>query len=398
MNLVLLKSIIQRIDRRWPGFKITIMATNTFTGIHPLRSHEKLVMLSADYSSKVLLIAQLVPLCLTQYFACQIKILGKVTGTRPTVCHCVVAINFKAIAQVTLPSFSHWKPVRYYRQIKTSPSSPFSPQSWSPTVTINYYNKQFKHLCTLYAQLSTMVYTHSMFTTLLAFGAASFVVVVSAIPIDTNSGPSLTSSAATSTPTSNSHTPTSTSPSQLFAATPSSHDTAGVQSNDQVYTFVNDRHSSLQSKQANPVLQPENPQRLAPSVPKGTVPSVYDMVRTNSAALSRVIWPGLRGTGQGPSKPDINKMPSHVKWPGMPNIRQGMPSDVRVSGMDISHDMGLRPSDVRVSGKDISDDMVRRPSDVLWPVVNIHNPGGTMDPNSEETVPNHASGGALHLV
>ncbi|KAJ3768362.1 hypothetical protein FB446DRAFT_280075 [Lentinula raphanica] len=244
-----------------------------------------------------------------------------------------------------------------------------------------------------------MIYTCTMFTTLLAFGAASFVVVVSAIPIDTNSGPSLTSSAATSTPTSNSHTPgTSTSPSQLDAATPSSHDAASPQSKAQVYTFFNDRHDSSLSKQANPVLRPENPQRLAPSVPKGTVPSVYDMVHTNSAALSRVIWPGLRGTGQGPNKPDINKMPSHVKWPGMPNIRQGMPSDVHVSGMDISHDMGLRPSHVRVSGKDISDDMVRRPSDVLWPVVNIHHPGGTMDPNSEDTVPSHASGGALHLV
>ncbi|KAJ3970461.1 hypothetical protein EV361DRAFT_282474 [Lentinula raphanica] len=180
--------------------------------------------------------------------------------------------------------------------------------------------------------------------------------------------------------------------------------------NDQVYTFFNDRHDSPLSKQANPVLQPKNPQRLAPSVPKGTdpgdshnhrqgtVPSVYDMVHGNSAALSRVIWPGLRGTGQGPSKPDINKMPSHVSWPGMPNIRQGMPSDVRVSGMDISHDMGLRPSDVRVSGKDISDDMVHRPSDVRWPVVNIHHPGGTMDPHSEDTVPSHASGGAHHLV
>ncbi|KAJ3739355.1 hypothetical protein EV360DRAFT_90487 [Lentinula raphanica] len=238
-----------------------------------------------------------------------------------------------------------------------------------------------------------MVYTRPMFTTLLAFGAASFVIVVSAIPIDTNSGPSLTSSAATSTPTSNSHTPTSTSPSQLDAATPSSHDAASPQSKAQVYTFFNDCHDSPLSKQANP-----NPQRLAPSVPKGTdpsdshnhrqgtVPIVYDMVHGNSAALSRVIWPGLRGTGQEPSKPDINKMPSHVRWPGMPNIHQGMPSDVRVSGMDISHDMGLRPSDVRVSGKDISDDMVRRPSDVLWPVVNIHHPGGTMDPNSEDTV------------
>ncbi|KAJ3816503.1 hypothetical protein F5880DRAFT_1638860, partial [Lentinula raphanica] len=190
-----------------------------------------------------------------------------------------------------------------------------------------------------------MVYTRPMFTTLLAFGAASFVIVVNAIPIDTNSGPSLTSSAATSTPTSNSHTPTSTSPSQLDAATPSSHNAASAQSNDQ------------------------NPQGLAPSVPKGTdpgdshnhrqstVPSVYDMVHGNSAVLSHVIWPGLRGMGQVPSKPDINKMSSHVRWPGMPNIRQGMPSDVRVSGMDISHDMGLRPSHVRVSGKDISDDM-----------------------------------------
>ncbi|KAJ3970460.1 hypothetical protein EV361DRAFT_869267 [Lentinula raphanica] len=52
-----------------------------------------------------------------------------------------------------------------------------------------------------------------MFTMLFAFGAASFV-VVSAVPIDTNSGPS-----PTITLTSDSHTPTSTS---LFAAAASS--------------------------------------------------------------------------------------------------------------------------------------------------------------------------------
>ncbi|KAJ3768361.1 hypothetical protein FB446DRAFT_279920 [Lentinula raphanica] len=57
-----------------------------------------------------------------------------------------------------------------------------------------------------------MVYTRSMFTTLLAFGAASFV-VVSAVPIDTNSGPS-----PTSTLTSDSHTPTSTSLSAAAAS------------------------------------------------------------------------------------------------------------------------------------------------------------------------------------
>ncbi|KAJ3965121.1 hypothetical protein EV361DRAFT_940288 [Lentinula raphanica] len=57
-----------------------------------------------------------------------------------------------------------------------------------------------------------MVHTRSMFTTLFAFGAASFV-VVSAVPIDMNSGLS-----PTSTLTSDSHIPTSTS---LSAAPPS---------------------------------------------------------------------------------------------------------------------------------------------------------------------------------
>ncbi|KAJ3718731.1 hypothetical protein C8R42DRAFT_739629 [Lentinula raphanica] len=57
-----------------------------------------------------------------------------------------------------------------------------------------------------------MVYTRSMFTTLLVFGAASFV-VVSAVPIDTNSGPS-----PTITLTSDSHTPTSTSLSAAAAS------------------------------------------------------------------------------------------------------------------------------------------------------------------------------------
>ncbi|KAJ3757729.1 hypothetical protein EV360DRAFT_83750 [Lentinula raphanica] len=70
----------------------------------------------------------------------------------------------------------------------------------------------FKTLCTRYAQHPRMVYTRSMFTTLLAFGAASFV-VVSAVPIDTNSGPS-----PTSTLTSDSHTPTSTSLSAAAAS------------------------------------------------------------------------------------------------------------------------------------------------------------------------------------
>ncbi|KAJ3758862.1 hypothetical protein EV360DRAFT_82645 [Lentinula raphanica] len=51
-----------------------------------------------------------------------------------------------------------------------------------------------------------MVYTRSMFTALLAIGAASSV-IVSAVPIDTNSGPSLVPTTTTST-----HIPTSTSP------------------------------------------------------------------------------------------------------------------------------------------------------------------------------------------
>ncbi|KAJ3817048.1 hypothetical protein F5880DRAFT_1618655 [Lentinula raphanica] len=82
--------------------------------------------------------------------------------------------------------------------------------SWSPTPTTNY--KRFKTLCIRYAQHPRMVYTRSMFTTLLAFGAASFV-VVSAVPIDTNSGPS-----PTSTLTFDSHTPTSTSLSAAAAS------------------------------------------------------------------------------------------------------------------------------------------------------------------------------------
>ncbi|KAJ3718741.1 hypothetical protein C8R42DRAFT_674458 [Lentinula raphanica] len=61
-----------------------------------------------------------------------------------------------------------------------------------------------------------MVYSHSIFTTLLAFGAASFV-FVRAVPIDMNTGPSLLSTASTSTPTSDSYIPTSTS---LSAAAP----------------------------------------------------------------------------------------------------------------------------------------------------------------------------------
>ncbi|KAJ3971409.1 hypothetical protein EV361DRAFT_220907 [Lentinula raphanica] len=52
-----------------------------------------------------------------------------------------------------------------------------------------------------------MVYTRSMFTALLALGAVSSVVVVSAVPIDTNSGPSL----VTTSSTTSAHTPTSTS-------------------------------------------------------------------------------------------------------------------------------------------------------------------------------------------
>ncbi|KAJ3839900.1 hypothetical protein F5878DRAFT_614936 [Lentinula raphanica] len=74
-------------------------------------------------------------------------------------------------------------------------------------------------LCALksrYAQQSEkMVYTRSMITTLLALGAVSSVVVVSAVPIDTNSGPSLV---PTSTTMTSGHTPTSTSVSSAAAS------------------------------------------------------------------------------------------------------------------------------------------------------------------------------------
>ncbi|KAJ3718178.1 hypothetical protein C8R42DRAFT_675289 [Lentinula raphanica] len=59
-----------------------------------------------------------------------------------------------------------------------------------------------------------MVYTRSMITTLLALGAVSSVVVVSAVPIDTNSGPSL----VTTSSTTSGHTPTSTSVSNAAAS------------------------------------------------------------------------------------------------------------------------------------------------------------------------------------
>ncbi|KAJ3757728.1 hypothetical protein EV360DRAFT_70908 [Lentinula raphanica] len=104
-----------------------------------------------------------------------------------------------------------------------------------------------------------MVYTRFVFTRLLVFGAAFYVVLVGAVPIDTNLRPSLVESAVTSTPTSNSHTPTPTSLSLLSAATPSPHPAAAsAQSNAQHATEISfvDYLNRPFSEQDSPVLLP----------------------------------------------------------------------------------------------------------------------------------------------
>ncbi|KAJ3818815.1 hypothetical protein F5880DRAFT_1188633 [Lentinula raphanica] len=178
-----------------------------------------------------------------------------------------------------------------------------------------------------------MVYTRSMITTLLALGAVSSVVVVSAVPIDTNSGPSLV---PTSTTMTSGHTPTSTSVSSAAASSAILDDPIN---SDNVLPGV------AQSLDRVPL--PKRHQRRAPSAGAGKDSgSASTNGYTNGETNGHHDTNGNHAqTGQGPSGP-------HSLEGSLP-IRQGPSRDAFMSapaGADEFFVVGNRGSASSTSG------------------------------------------------